>query len=238
MTQHLSNLAPSNTALANATLLDRSPQRFLLIDDHEAILTGILPGLQQRYPKTEIETASNIQAAEEIIAAQSPTFVLVDLILPMTQQSSATVTAGVRLLERLLNSDLAPSLMVFSINIRPLIRLKSIIYSYQSGFVAMEKSVSLQTALNRVDTALRGSIYLPPEVRSRPEIDLRWLNVLTLKYQEGLSDREIARQLGVSDRTVRNYWLRIQDALQVIDDNQKDLRVQIQLAAREAGLIT
>ncbi|EDX86327.1 hypothetical protein S7335_4030 [Synechococcus sp. PCC 7335] len=213
------------------------PQRFLLIDDHEAILAGILPGLQQRYPEAKIMTARNVQAAERIIATQSPTFILVDLILPMTQQSPATVTTGIRLLEQLLTSELAPSLMVFSINIRPLIRLKSVINSYQSGFVALEKSEPLQTALNRVDIALRGSIYLPPEVRARPEIDRRWLKVLTLKYQEGLSDQAIARQLGVSDRTVRNYWLRIQDALQVIDDNRRDLRIQIQLAAREAGLI-
>ena len=232
MMQHLSNTALSNVAPANCL-----PHRFVLIDDHEAILAGLLPGLQQRYPTAKIETAASVRAAEKVIATQSPTFVLVDLILPMTSQSTATVTAGIRLLERLLASDLAPSLMVFSIDIRPLIRLKSMINAYQSGFVAMEKSVPLQTALDQVDTALRGSIYLPPEVRSRPEIDRRWLRVLTLKYQEGLSDRAIARQLGVSDRTVRNYWLRIQDTLHVIDDNHQDLRIQIQLAAREAGLI-
>ncbi|MBE9064403.1 response regulator transcription factor [cf. Phormidesmis sp. LEGE 11477] len=231
--QPLSNAAPANIAPAS-----HLPQRFLLIDDHEAILAGLLPGIQQRYPAAKIETAANIQAAEQIIAAQLPTFVLADLILPMTPQSLPTITAGTRLLERLLESDLAPSLMVFSINIRPLIRLKSMINSYRSGFVAMEKSVPLQTALNRVDIALQGSIYLPPEVRSRPEIDSRWLKVLTLKYQEGLSDRAIARQMGVSDRTIRNYWLRIQDALQVRDDSRQDLRIQIQLAAREAGLIS
>ena len=91
--------------------------------------------------------------------------------------------------------------------------------------------------LFRSDIALRGSIYLPPEVRSRPEFDRRWLQVLTLKYEEGLSDRAIAQAMNVSDRTIRNYWARIQDALNVYDDPNKDLRMQIQSAARKAGLI-
>ena len=127
--------------------------------------------------------------------------------------------------------------MVLSINTRPLIRLKSAINAYQGGFVALNKSATLQDILNAVDIALRGSIYLPPEVRSRPEFDQRWLQVLTLKYEEGLSDRAIAQAMGISDRTVRNYWSRIQDALNVYDDPQRDLRMQIQQAARKAGLV-
>ena len=96
---------------------------------------------------------------------------------------------------------------------------------------------TLQDILNAVDIALRAAIYLPPEVRSRPEFDQRWLQVLTLKYEEGLSDRAIAQAMGISDRTVRNYWSRIQDALNVYDDPQRDLRMQIQQAARKAGLV-
>ena len=61
--------------------------------------------------------------------------------------------------------------------------------------------------------------------------------MLVLKYEEGLSDRAISQVMGISDRTVRNYWNRIQDALNVYDDPQKDLRLQIQQAARKAGLI-
>ena len=142
-----------------------------------------------------------------------------------------------QLLESLLNSELAPSLMVLSIDIKPLIRLKSVINAYQGGFVALNKSTAFQDILSSVNIAMRGSIYLPPEVRSRPEFDRRWLQVLTLKYNKGFSDSAIAEEMGISDRTVRNYWTRIQDALNVYDDRNQDLKIQIQKAAQKAGLI-
>ncbi|MEO0936099.1 MAG: DNA-binding response regulator, partial [Cyanobacteria bacterium J06641_2] len=74
--------------------------------------------------------------------------------------------------------------------------------------------------------------------RSRPEFDRKWLEVLTLKYQEGLSDKAIAKRMSITDRTVRNYWIRIQDALGVFDNPDEDLRVQIEIAARKSGLIS
>ncbi|MEO0455921.1 MAG: response regulator transcription factor [Cyanobacteria bacterium P01_A01_bin.114] len=212
-------------------------RQFLVIDDHEAILEGTVPALQARYPEVQISTAQNVQAAEWQIARQSPDLVIVDLSLPETAHTLATAEVGIRLLERLMRSELAPNIMVLSTNVKPLIRLKPIINAYEGGFVAMDKSLPIQNMLNSVETALRGSIYLPPEVRARPEFDRKWLQVLKLKYQEGLSDKAIAKAMGISDRTVRNYWVRIQDALDIYDDPSKDLRIQIQIAARKAGLI-
>ncbi len=43
--------------------------------------------------------------------------------------------------------------------------------------------------------------------------------------------------MGISDLTIRNYWIRIQDWLGICDHPDQDLRVHIQLAARKAGLI-
>ncbi|MEO1183387.1 MAG: DNA-binding response regulator, partial [Cyanobacteria bacterium J06636_27] len=101
-----------------------------------------------------------------------------------------------------------------------------------------DKSLPLTEMLKFIDIVQRGSIYLPKEVRSRPEFDRKWLEVLTLKYQEGLSDKAIAKRMSITDRTVRNYWIRIQDALGVFDNPDEDLRVQIEIAARKSGLIS
>ncbi|MGD1898468.1 MAG: response regulator transcription factor [Phormidesmis sp.] len=214
-----------------------TPHQFLIVDDHEAILAGITPGLQQRYPQADIITAQDAQTAKSRLSQQMPTFVVLDLILPESKQSPATAQTGIQLLQQIMNSPAAPHLMALSVDIRPLIQIKADINAYRSGFVAMNKAEPLKEIVDTVDIALRGSIYLPPEVRSRPEFDQRWLQVLTLKYQEGLSDRAIAQAMGISDRTVRNYWSRIQDALNIYDDNQKDLRIQIQQAAKRVGLI-
>jgi len=128
-------------------------------------------------------------------------------------------------------------LVVLSTNVRPLVRLKPMINAYEGGFAAMDKSQPFKEMLRLVDLSLRGSIYLSSELRSRPEFDLKWLEVLTLKFQEGLTDKAIAQKMNVSDRTVRNYWIRLQDSLGVYDEPGKELRIQIELAARKIGLI-
>ncbi|NJM84866.1 MAG: response regulator transcription factor [Leptolyngbyaceae cyanobacterium SL_1_1] len=212
-------------------------RRFLVIDDHAAILEGTVPALQNKYPTVEILTAQSQQEAGQKIKRYRPEFVVVDLGLPESFAAIPSTEVGIQLLELLMNTDPAPNIMVLSTNVKPLVRLKPAIHIYEGGFVALDKSLPIREMLKYVDLALRGSVYLPSEVRSRPEFDRRWLEVLMLKYQEGLSDKAIAEQLGISDRTIRNYWLRIQDALSVADHPQQDLRVQIQIAARKAGLI-
>lgn len=213
-------------------------RRFLVVDDHEAILKGTVPALQTKYPAVEILTAKCQQEAELCIRRYCPEFVVVDLGLPESPAAVPSTEVGIQLLELLMHSQPAPNIMVLSINVRPLLRLKPAIHVYEGGFVALDKSLPIREMLKYVELSLRGSIYLPPEVRSRPEFDRRWLEVLMLKYQEGLSDKAIAERMGISDRTIRNYWLRIQDALNVYDHPNQDLRIQIQIAARKAGLIS
>ncbi len=213
-------------------------RRFLVIDDHEAILGGTVPALQTKYPTVEILTAKSQQEAKQCIKRCCPEFVVVDLGLPASPTAVPSTEIGLQLLELLMRTNPAPNIMVLSVNVKPLLRLKPAIHIYEGGFVALDKSLPIREMLKYVDLALRGSIYLPSEVRSRPEFDRRWLEVLMLKYQDGLSDRAIAERMGISDRTIRNYWLRIQDALNVYDHPNQDLRIQIQIAARKAGLIS
>lgn len=211
--------------------------RFLVIDDHEAVLAGTLPALQQRYPQARIATATSAKSAKQQLAERPHDFVVVDLHLPETRRATATVETGMKLLRRVMDSEQAPNIMVLSVNVKPLLRIKSDINGYEGGFVAIDKALPMKDMLDSIDLSMRGSTYLPLDIRSRPEFDSKWLSVLQLKYHEGLSDIAIARRLGISDRTVRNYWVRIQDTLEIYDDPDSDLRVQIQLVARRAGLI-
>lgn len=212
-------------------------QQFLVVDDHETVLAGTLPALQQAYPQANIATAQTARAAEQQIAQQPPDFIVLDLVLPRTLRSAATTETGLQLLRGLMEGPQPPNIMVLSINVMPLVRIKSAIYNYEGGFVAIDKSLPIEDMVHSVDMALRGSINLPPAIRSRPEFDARWLQVLQLKYHRGLSDVAIAQAMGISDRTVRNYWVRIQDALEIHESPQNDTRSQIQLVARKAGLI-
>jgi DNA-binding NarL/FixJ family response regulator len=213
-------------------------QTFLVIDDHEAILEGTVPALKRAYPAVEIVTAQDIQTAQTQISYYHPTLVLLDLSVPPKPYAPASPDVGIEFLKLLIESKLAPNLLVLSTNIKPLVQLKPMINAYEGGFAAMDKSSPIREMIRLVDFALRGSIYLPPELRARSEFDRKWLEVLTLKFQEGLTDKAIAERMQVSDRTIRNYWVRLQDALGIYDEPDKDLRIQIAIAARKLGLLS
>lgn len=213
-------------------------QTFLVVDDHEAILEGTVPALQRTYPGAEILTAQDIQTAQTQIGYYHPTLVVLDLSVPQQPYAIASAEVGIQFLKTLIESKLAPNIVVLSTNIKPLVQLKPMINAYEGGFAAMDKSLPIREMLRLVDFALRGSIYLPPELRARSEFDRKWLEVLALKFQEGLTDKAIADRMQVSDRTVRNYWVRLQDALGIYDEPDKDLRIQIAIAARKRGLLS
>lgn len=213
-------------------------QIFLVVDDHEAILEGTVPALRREYETAEILTAQDLQTALTQIKLYHPTLIVLDLSIPEKPQALASSEVGMRFLKMLLESKLAPNILVLSTNIKPLVQLKPMINAYEGGFAAMDKSLPIREMVRLVDVALRGSIHLPLELRARLEFDRRWLEVLTLKYQEGLTDKAIAERMNISDRTVRNYWVRLQDALGVYDEPDKDLRIQIEIAARKLGLLS
>ncbi len=213
-------------------------QTFLVVDDHETILEGTVPALKRSYPNAIVLTAKDGQTVQAQLKIYKPDLIVLDLSIPEKPNAPASSDVGIQILKSLLESKLAPNILVLSTNIRPLVQLKPIINAYEGGFAAMDKSLPIKEMLRLVDVALRGSIYLPPELRARPEFDRRWLEVLTLKYRDGLTDKAIAERMQVSDRTVRNYWIRLQDALGVFDEPDKDLRIQIEIAARKVGLLS
>lgn len=212
-------------------------QTFIVVDDHEAILEGTIPALKGKYPEAEILTAQDAQTALSLVERYHPDLVIVDLCLPEKPHAAATAEVGMQLLKTLMENTPAPNLVVLSTNVKPLVRLKPMINAYEGGFAAMDKSLPIREMLKFIDLALRGSIYMSTELRSRPEFDRKWIEVLTLKFQEGLTDKAIAQRMKVSDRTVRNYWIRLQDSLGVYDEPGKELKIQIEIAARKIGLI-
>ncbi|NEP62817.1 MAG: response regulator transcription factor [Symploca sp. SIO2G7] len=212
-------------------------QWFLVVDDHEAVLQGTVPALKKAYPQAEILTAQDYRSAIQLVDQVQPELMVVDLSIPQRAGEIATPDVGLQLVEQLLTGELSPNIAVLSTDINPLVRLKAMIKGYEGGFAAMDKSLPLQEMLNYIDFAMRGSVYLPQKVKVRPEFHPKWLELLQLRFQEGLTDKAVAKRMGTSDRTIRNYWVRIQDALLIGDEPDKDLKVQIEIEARKIGLI-
>ena len=215
-----------------------TPYQFLVVDDHEVILQGTVPALQENYPDARVQMAKDRHTAQTIIDLYKPDLMLLDLSIPPTPTSAARPEVGLEFLETLIQRRSTLNLMVLSTDVKPLVRLKSEINTYGGGFAAIDKSVSITEMLKMVELSLRGSIHLPLQVRSRPEFDSIWLEVLTLRFEEGLTDKAIAKTLNVSDRTIRNYWVRMQDFFCIGEDPDRDLRIQISIEARKMGLMS
>lgn len=211
--------------------------RIMLVDDHESVLSGTLHHLQDHYSQANFCTTKTVESTLEEIEKSPPDLVITDLSMPYASSDTAIPENGIKLLQQLFQAYPTLNIVVHTTYPQALIRLRPEISNHGGGFTIASKEISIQELLKRVDWALQGIIYTPQEMRSALEVKPEWLDVLTLAFQEGLQDKAIAESMHISERTVRNYWSRVQDALGVYPEEGKNIRIQTEIQARKKGLI-
>ena len=212
-------------------------QTFLVVDDHDSVLEGTCGVLQSQYPEAKILSASTADEVEPLIADTKPSLAVMDLSIPKKKGEQPKTDNGLQLLQSVLTAHPTLNLVVQSAHAKSLIRLKPVIDAHQAGFTIADKSLSNQEMLIKVDWSLKGLLYTPPEMRTGLEIKPEWVTLLKLAFEEGITDRAIAQKMNVSERTVRHYWTRVQDALRVYPDEGVNIRIQTYNKARHYGLI-
>ncbi|MGG6238585.1 response regulator [Nodosilinea sp. AN01ver1] len=212
-------------------------QQLLVVDDHEAVLSGTVSALQKDYPDADIYTVRTAQDAATSIATVLPDLLVVDLSIPETAGAPSLPETGIGLLRSLMQQYPELNIVVQSAHVKSLVRLKPAIDAHQGGFTIVDKSLPLHEMLTRVSWAMQGLIYTPKDMRSGLEVKPKWLQVLQLAFKEGLQDKAIADRMNISERTVRHYWSKVQDALGIYPDSGKNIRIQTEIRAREEGLI-
>jgi DNA-binding NarL/FixJ family response regulator len=213
--------------------------RILVVDDHEAVLGGTLNALKQDYATADIRTASTAQDAIAQLSETLPDVdvLVVDLALPEVAGDLPKTETGIRLLRTLMATYPELNIVVQSAHIRTLVRLKPTIDTHQGGFTVADKNLPMKEMLPKVDWALKGVIFTPREMRNGIEVRPEWLEVLQLAFQEGLQDKSIAERMNVAERTVRYYWTKVQNALNIYPEEGKNIRIQTEIRAREEGLL-
>ena len=215
-----------------------SAHKFLLVDDHEAVLGGTVQALAKAYPDADIQTATTTQSTLKQLALCLPNLLVTDLHLPETSETDTSIDYGLKLLREVLTLYPSLNIVVQSSRVRSLTLLRPTIESHLAGFTIVDKSLPLQELLDKADWSLRGVLYIPMDMRtSGLEVRAEWLKVLKLAFIDSLQDKTIAEKMNVSERTVRHYWTRVQDALQVYPEPGKNIRIQTERRAREEGLI-
>lgn len=211
--------------------------RILVIDDHAMVLGGTTTALKTHYPDAEIHTAQTTQQGLEQIRALTPDVVVIDLSMPEKIGEIAKVDHGIQLLRHIMADYSNLNIVVQSAHVKSLVRIKSAIAGHEGGFTIADKGLSMQEMLVKVDWAIQGVVFTPKEMRNGIEMKAEWLDVLRLAFGEGLQDKGIAERISVAERTVRHYWSKIQDVLDVYPDEGKNIRIQTEKRAREEGLI-
>ena len=211
--------------------------RILVIDDHTMVLGGTTTALKTHYPEAEIYTAQNAQQGLEQVKTINPDVIIIDLSMPEKIGEVAKVDTGIQLLRQIMNDFPHLNIVVQSAHVKSLIRVKSAIAGHEGGFTIADKGLSMQEMLTKVDWAMQGVVFTPKEMRNGIEMKAEWLEVLRLAFGEGLQDKMIAERISVAERTVRHYWSKIQDVLDVYPDEGKNIRIQTEKRAREEGLI-
>ena len=216
---------------------DQKPQKILVVDDHEAVLSGVVNILKKHYPTTEIVTAQTVMSAQQQLEHTQPDLMLTDLSIPKSPGEMAQTENGIQFLRQSMQQYATLNIVVQSSHAKALVRLKPAINAHEGGFTIADKSLPVQEMLIRVNWALQGVVCTPREMRTGLELKHEWVQVLRLAFEEGLQDKAIAESIGVSERTVRHYWTRVQDALGVYPEDDKNMRIQTEIQARKEGLI-
>lgn len=211
--------------------------KILVVDDHEAVLGGTVSALTKQYPTADIRTAATAQETKDSLAQAVPDLLVMDLSIPEKPGDTAQIETGIQLLRSLMQQYPDLNIVVQSAHVKALVRLKPLIDVHQAGFTIADKNLPLREMLTKVDWSLQGLIYTPRDMRTGLEVKPEWLDVLHLAFHEGLQDKAIAERMNVSERTVRHYWTKVQDALDVYPDEGKNIRIQTEIRARDEGLI-
>jgi DNA-binding NarL/FixJ family response regulator len=211
----------------------------LIVDDHPLMLNSIQQLTQAQFPAGKITTATTAQAALTHLknAAAQWQLLLVDLSLPEGAEDSAKSETGLNLLREVMKLYPELNLMVYSSNIKVLVQLKHQIDNHQGGFTIADKISAASEVQRRMQYAAEG-IALTKEIRKGLELKPEWLQTLQLAA-EGFQDRGISEKLHVTERSVRHYWTKLQDVLEIYVEGSDKInpRVLTLKKAREEGLI-
>ncbi|MCL4394850.1 MAG: response regulator transcription factor [Chloroflexi bacterium] len=194
------------------------PIRVLIADDHPVVRTGLLGMLAAQPEFKVVGEAVNGREAIELADRPAPDVVLMDLAMPELDGVAATS----RIRER--NRKVQVLVLTTYDGDADILR------AVESGAIGyMLKDAPREDLFRAIRAAAKGESFLAPAVAARlmgrmrapaeETLSAREIQVLTLVSQ-GASNKEIGRQLHISEATVKTHLIHIFEKLGVNDRTQ------------------
>jgi DNA-binding NarL/FixJ family response regulator len=204
--------------------------RLVLAEDHPVVRVGLERLLAGEEDIDVVGTAEDGAAAVELVSAQEVDVVLMDLSMPVMDGIEAT-----RRIVELHDGDVRVVVLT-SLSARE--EIMAALDAGASGYLL--KDAEPEELLAGVRAAARGDAPLAPraakevlsaraEKRTQPELSARETEVLAL-VARGLPNKRIARELQISEKTVKAHLTQIFQRIGVTD------RTQAALWAKDHGL--
>jgi DNA-binding NarL/FixJ family response regulator len=220
---------------------DEARHRVLVVDDHPIFRRGLVSLLAATPWVAAVHEAADVETAVRIAVTKRVDVVSMDLRLAEDQSGSKT-PQGILAIQRLARSRPEARTLVLTMVVDATLVARALSEGARGYFLKSSDPDEVVEALHLI---ARGGIVLGADVGPRalrPASQDRWpppFDALTERERRlvqlvssGRSNAAIARELGVSDKTVRNQISALLVRLSVPD------RVAVALMARERGLPT
>ena len=200
--------------------------RCLVVDDHPVVRAGLVALISEQSDMTVVAEAANGQAAIEAFRQHLPDVTLMDLRMPVMSGSEAVAA---------LRREFPASRFIILTTYEGEEDISAALRAGAQGYVL--KGMTGDELLYAVRRVAQGFRYIPQAVTERLDgsiyasrLTSRETQVLQL-IVKGLSNREIAAQLGITEGTVKSFVNSILGKLGVRD------RTQAVTAALRRGLV-
>jgi DNA-binding NarL/FixJ family response regulator len=183
------------------------PQQMLIADDHPLVAEALATLFRSRFPAARVQLACDFPDAIAAAAESPPDLALIDADMP-----GATPAAGIA---AILSASPSTRLVVVS-GMRDAVLVAELMAAGAAGF--LHKTSPPAMMLAAVDHVLAGGRYCPEPLASSPSTPApvpltgRLADVARL-LGDGMTNKEIARELGIGPETVKTYVAQLLDQL-------------------------
>ena len=195
--------------------------RVVLADDHRLVRDGLEKLLSATPDLQVVGTAADGAEAVALVESTRPDVVLMDLVMPGMD--------GVEATRQIANSCPEVQVVVLT-SFSDRERILDALHAGAIGYLL--KDVDPADLLRGIQVAARGESPLDPKAartlltardqRPGPDLTRREIEVLSL-VRHGLANKQIARRLGISERTVKAHLTSIFHRIGVLDRTQAAL---------------